>query len=115
MDIDLNILAPYILWAIAIGGVVYPWRFFKNKRRRFIELYACMTIGIAVGWLTDRSVEGLRGGMVAGALALPLLMRARREGNAPVRNERDSQFEGHEEEGTNERHESETEAGGDSG
>lgn len=114
MDIDLNILTPYLLWAIAVGGVVYPWRFFKNKRRRFIELYACIIIGIAVGWLTDRSVEGLRGGAVIGALALPVLMRARREGNSPVRNEADSQLEG--QEGEHERSESESaESTGDSG
>lgn len=115
MDFDLNILAPYILWAIAVGGVVYPWRFFKRKRQRFIELYACIIIGIAVGWFTDRSVEGLRGGAVIGTLALPVLMRVRRDTGAVVRNERDSQYEGHAEV-TDERHESEpSEEAGDPG
>ena len=106
MDLDLNIIEPYILWAIAVGGLVYPWRFLKTKRQRFIELYACNVIGIAVGWLTDRSVEGLRGGAVIGALALPVLMRARRSGTSPIRSERDSQFEGQEDE--HERSESES-------
>ncbi len=113
MDFDLNILTPYLLWAIAVGGVVYPWRFFKNKRRRFVELYACIVIGVAVGWITDHSIEGVRGGAVIGTLALPVLMRVR--GGAAVRNERDSQYEGHAEV-DNERRESEpAEDSGDPG
>lgn len=102
MDELLQQLAPYILWAVAVGGLVYPWRFWKSSRRRFIELYACIVIGIAVGWISTGGIDGLRGGAVIGAIAMPALLRARRN-VVPVRSEVDSEHEGNQGEDSNDR------------
>ncbi len=95
MDDLILLVGPYVLWAVGVGGVVYPWRFWGTNRRHFVELYACVVIGVAVGFATDAWPEGLRNGLVIGAIAMPALTRARGgRDNSPMRTEVDSQNEG---------------------
>lgn len=115
MDDLILLVGPYVLWAIAVGGLVYPWRFWSTKRMRFLELYTCIVIGVAVGFFTDTWPEGLRNGLVIGAIAMPALMRARRDNPSPVRSEADSQLEGQRPRGEDNERTEYSEDAGDSG
>lgn len=114
MDDLIALVGPYVLWAIAVGGLVYPWRLWGINRRRFVELYACIVIGVAVGFFTDDWPEGLRNGLVIGAIAMPALMRARRD-NSPVRTESDGVHEGTAARGGEHERSENSEGSGDSG
>jgi len=74
-------LEPLIKPAIAVGGLIYPTRYFITDRAMFFRLYACIIAGIGVGLASDWSIEGASTGAAIGAVGLPALTWVRNKFN----------------------------------
>lgn len=84
-----DVLIPYLLSAIAVGGVANTLRFW-GRTRLFLQHWIAIVIGVVLGLTLDWSGDGLRAGLAVGGVSLPVYdlivsrIRARKQG---VRNE----------------------------
>lgn len=74
----IEFLGPLLLSAVAVGGMVYPFRFWSKDRQQFWQLWAAIALGIGVGLASDPTFAGARTGAAIGAIALPLVGWVRR-------------------------------------
>lgn len=66
-----TVFVPYVLPAVAAGGVANTFRFWGRKRQ-FVTLWAAILIGAGFGLLADWSKNGLITGVAVGGIALPV-------------------------------------------
>jgi hypothetical protein len=66
-----EVLVPYILTALAVGGIVNALRYW-GRNRLFLQHIVAILLGAGFGLLVDGGANGFRAGVAVGGVAIPV-------------------------------------------